>query len=63
VPGTTSGATLDGRQLDCQTLLWNGESISGQVWDRFPAEQLDSMVLVASATWPTERGEKTFALG
>lgn len=51
------------RQLNYQTLLQNGESISGQVCFRFPTEQLDSMVLVASATWPPERGEKTFALG
>jgi hypothetical protein len=51
------------RQLEYQTLLLNGESISGQVCYRFPTEQLDSVVLVASATWPGERGEKTFALG
>ncbi len=51
------------RPLNHQTLLKNGESISGQVCYRFPTEQLDSMVLIASATWPSERGEKTFALG
>ena len=51
------------RQLNYQTLLKNGESISGQICYRFPTEQLDSMVLVASATFPSERGEKTFALG
>ena len=32
-----------------------GESISGQVCYRFPTAQLDSMVLVASATWPRGR--------
>lgn len=51
------------RPLNHQTLLRNGESISGQVCYRFPTERLDSMVLIASATWPSERGEKTFALG
>jgi hypothetical protein len=43
------------RPLNYQTLLVAGESISGQVCYRFPTAQLNSMVLVASATWPRGR--------
>lgn len=47
------------QQLNYQTLVANGESISGQVCYRFPTDQLDSVVLVAGTS---ERTNQRFAL-